>query len=128
MTADSTLAQLHGWLAVVVAVLAGVLAVLGLLHAFGVARSPAAKRWLDRVILVLIVAVAAAALVGLLVLLFTGPPRDWLHVVYAAVALAAAPLARLEAGRRRSNRLGAWVAVGGLLTLAALLRLWGTGS
>jgi hypothetical protein len=47
--------------------------------------------------------------------------------VYAAAALAAAPVARAVAAARASSRTGAWVAVGGLVTLAALLRLWGTG-
>jgi len=128
MPAGSTLAQLHAWIAVVVAVVAALLVALGTLQALGIVRGGSAKLWLDRLILVLLAAVTVACVVGLLVLVLVAPPREWLHLVYAALALAAAPLARYTAARRRSRRLGAWVAGGGLLTLAALLRLCGTGS
>jgi hypothetical protein len=127
MTSGSLLAQVHLWAAVAVVALAASLVIGGVLEAVGVLRGQAARRWLDRLILALLVAAAAAALVGPLLLLVVGPPRDWLHVVYAGVAIGAAPLARLEAARRGATRYGRWVAVGGLVTLAALLRLWGTG-
>jgi hypothetical protein len=65
--------------------------------------------------------------VGPVLVIVMAPPREWLHLVYAAAALAAAPVARAIGAARGSSRLGAWVAVGGLVTLAALLRLWGTG-
>jgi hypothetical protein len=128
MLAGSTLAHLHAWIAVVVAIVAALLVVLGTLQALGIVRGRIAKLWLDRLILGLLAAVAVASAVGLLVLVLVAPPREWLHLVYAALALAAAPLARYVGARRGSTRLGAWVAGGGLLTLAALLRLWGTGS
>ena len=89
--------------------------------------APRSRRWLDRAIIALLLVTGAAAIVGPLLLIAVGPPREWLHLVYAAAALAAAPAARAIAAARGSSRTGAWVAVGGLVTLAALLRLWGTG-
>ena len=127
MTFADGLAQLHLALAVGAAVVAAGVVVLGLVDATGVVTADRSKRLLDRGILALLVVTAAAAIVGPLVLLVAGPPREWLHLVYAAAALAAAPVARAIAAARGSSRTGAWVAVGGLVTLAALLRLWGTG-
>jgi hypothetical protein len=127
MTYGDGLAQLHLALAVATAVVAAGVVVLGVVESAGLVTAARSKRLLDRGILALLVVTAATAVVGPLVLLVAGPPREWLHLVYAAAALAAAPVARAIAGARRSSRTGAWVAVGGLVTLAALLRLWGTG-
>ena len=127
MTFENGLAQLHLALAVAAAIVAAALVVLGLVDAAGLVTGPRSRRWLDRAILALLLVTAAAAIVGPLVLLVVGPPREWLHLVYAAAAFAAAPVARAIAAARGSSRTGAWVAVGGLVTLAALLRLWGTG-
>jgi hypothetical protein len=127
MTFADGLAQLHLALAVAAAIVAAGIVALGVVDAAGVVTAPRSRRWLDRGILALLVVTAAAAIVGPLVLVVTGPPREWLHLVYAAAALAAAPVARTIAAARGSSRTGAWVAVGGLVTLAALLRLWGTG-
>jgi hypothetical protein len=127
MTFADGLAQLHLALAAGAAVVAAGVVVLGVVDAAGVVTADRSKRLLDRGILALLVVTAAAAIVGPLVLLVAGPPREWLHLVYAAAALAAAPVARAIAAARGSSRTGAWVAVGGLVTLAALLRLWGTG-
>jgi hypothetical protein len=77
---------------------------------------------------VLIAVVAAASVVGVIVLVAVGPPREWLHVAYAAAALWTVPVARAVGRTRASTRIGWWVAAGGLVTLAALLRLWGTGN
>jgi hypothetical protein len=127
MTFENGLAQLHLALAVAAAIVAAAVVVLGIVDAAGLVTTPRSRRWLDRAILALLLVTAAAAIVGPLVLLVVGPPREWLHLVYAAAALAAAPVARAIAAARGSSRTGAWVAVGGLVTLAALLRLWGTG-
>ncbi|HEX5826423.1 MAG TPA: hypothetical protein VFY23_02800 [Candidatus Limnocylindrales bacterium] len=121
------LAQVHVLLAVATAVVAGLLVVLGLLDATGMLTGARSKRWVDRAILALLALAAATAILGPLIVILVGPPRDWLHLLYAAVAIGAAPVARLEAARRNSTRAGAWVALGGLVTLGALLRLWGTG-
>jgi hypothetical protein len=127
MTGGDAFAQLHLALAVATAVVAASVVVLGVVSALGVVTAAFGKRLLDRAILALLVVTAAAAIVGPLVLVLVGPPREWLHLVYAAAALAAAPVARAIGAARGSSRVGAWVAVGGLVTLAALLRLWGTG-
>ena len=119
------LAELHAWLAVATAVLAVALTVVALLLAVGVLRS---RRWLDRLILALLVAVAAALLLGPVIAIGRGAgPADPLHFVYAMVALLAVPVARLVAYGRGSTRVGWWVVAGGLVTLGALLRLWATG-
>ena len=127
MTFGNGLAQLHLALAVAAAVVAAAIVVLGVVDAAGLVTAPRSRRWLDRAIIALLLVTGAAAIVGPLLLIAVGPPREWLHLVYAAAALAAAPVARAVAAARGSSRTGAWVAVGGLVTLAALLRLWGTG-
>lgn len=118
------LATLHAWAATAAAILAALLVVLGLLDGAGVIR---ARRLLDRLILAALVAMAVAAFIGPLVLLTVRPPSDMLHLLYALVAFLAAPLARLESMRRHSARVGWWIALGGGVTLAALLRLRQTG-
>lgn len=118
------LATLHAWAAVAAAMIAAGLVVLGALDGLGVV---AARRGLDRLVLALLVATLLAALLGPGIVIGRAPPADPIHFLYAAVAILAAPLARLEAVRRRSARLGGWLAAGGLVTLGALLRLWGTG-
>jgi hypothetical protein len=127
MTAGSTVGQLHLWVAIAAAVVAAGVVVLGVVDALGIVTAARGRRWLDRALLALLALLAAAALLGPLVLLLVGPPGEWLHLVYAAAALAAAPVARAIAGSRGSPRIGGWIAGGGLVTLAALLRLWGTG-
>jgi hypothetical protein len=122
---------LHAWLASGAAILATGAVVLGALVALGAAGRRAGRRWLDRLVLALLVVVAAdvvlGGLVGILALGGRVGPADPLHFVYAMVALLAVPVVRLEAMRRRSARLGWWVCAGGLVTLGALLRLWATG-
>ena len=82
---------------------------------------------LDRAILVQMATVAVALLTGL-VLPFAGSgPGDPLHLLYAIVALAAAPLARFYPRYRSMVVLGRWVAVAGVVILGATLRLFMTG-
>ena len=122
------LAQVHAWLAVGAAVAAALATLTGLAMGAGIVHG---RRWLvaaDRLILVLLVLVAAALTLGPVLVLGRGAgPSDPLHLVYAGVALLALPVLRLEAMRRRSARAGWWVFAGGLVTLGALLRLWATG-
>ena len=127
MTYRDGLAPLHLALAVAATAVAVAVVALGFVDAAGLVSAPRSRRWLDLAILALLLVTGAAAIVGPLVLLVVGPPKEWLHLVYAAAALAAAPVARAIAAGRGTSRTGAWVAVGGLVTLAALLRLWGTG-
>lgn len=120
--------QVHGWLAIATAVIAVVVVVVGALAGLGILTPGRGRRWMDRGLLALIALVAGASVAGVVVLVLVGPPGEWLHLVYAAAALWAVPVARAIAGARASTRIGWWVAAGGLVTLAALLRLWGTGT
>jgi len=124
----STLAQVHAWLAVGAVVVAMLATLAGAALGAGFAGG---RRWLvaaDRLILALLVLVAVAVALGPVLALGRGSgPSDPLHLVYAAVALLAMPVLRLEAMRRRSARAGWWICAGGLVTLGALLRLWATG-
>ena len=125
MAAIGTLfAQLHAWVAIAAAVVTGLLVVLGALDGLGVV---AGKRWLDRLLIALLAILVVAAILGPGIVVGVRPPSDPLHYLYAVVAIGAVPAARYAAGRRAAPRVGWWVAVGGLVTLAALLRLWGTG-
>jgi hypothetical protein len=119
------IATLHAWLATASAVLAVLLVLLGSLVGIGVVHS---VRWLDRLIVAVMVSVATAGILGPLLFIAVAPPADTIHVLYAGVALLAAPVARLESIRRHSTRVGWWVAAGGLVTLGAVLRLWATGA
>ena len=125
------LAVLHAWLASAAAVVAAGAVVLGALAGLGLAAGRSARLWLDRLVLGLLAVVTAnVALGGLVAFLGLGGrsgPADPLHLVYAAAALVALPVARFEVERRGSTRVGWWVCGGGLVTLGALLRLWATG-
>jgi len=120
----SLFAQLHAWAALAAAVTAGLLVVIGALDSLGVV---AGKRWLDRILITMLACLGVAVLLGPGIVIGVGPPSDPMHYLYAFVAVAAAPWARYTAGRRGATRIGGWVAVGGLITLATLFRLWGTG-
>jgi uncharacterized membrane protein YwaF len=120
----SALAVVHAWVATLAAVVAAALVVLGVLDAL---RLVEARRWLDRLVLLLVATVIVAAILGPGIVIGVRPPSDPLHFLYALVAVMAVPAFRLVAQQRRSDRLGGWLAVGGLVTLGALLRLWATG-
>ena len=85
-------------------------------------------RWLDRLIGLLMVLVAVAGFLGPILFLVVAPPAEMVHILWAGVALFAAPVARLESMRRRSTRVGWWVAAGGLVSLGSILLLWATGT
>ncbi len=121
----------HAWIAAAAGIAAVAAASVGALVGVGPVRGHTARLWLDRLVLAVLVLVAAnVVLGGALAILAVGGrsgPADPLHLVYAVVALIALPVLRLEAMRRRSTRVGWWVSAGGLVTLGALLRLWATG-
>lgn len=118
------LARLHAWIAVASAVLAALMVVVGALDGAGVVR---ARAWLDRLAVALFAALVLVVLLGPGIVVGLGGPADPLHFLYAAVALAAVPLARLVATRRGSVRAGWWMAAGGLVTLGMLALLWQSG-
>jgi hypothetical protein len=71
--------------------------------------------------------VALAGLVGIAVALGQGPPRDPLHIVYGILAVGAVPGTAIVAGGRVGRgRAVAW-AIGGIVLLILVMRLFQTG-
>ena len=118
------LARLHAWIATASAVIAGLVVIVGALDGAGIVQ---ARAWLDRLAVALVGALVLVALLGPGIIIGLGGPADPLHLVYAAIALAAVPLARLVASRRGSVRPGWWMAAGGVATLGMLYLLWQSG-
>lgn len=119
-----TLSVIHAWTAGAAGAVSGAMLVVGALDGL---RLVAARRLLDGLVIALLVVLLLGTMLGPLVVITTAPPRDPLHLLYAGVALVAAPITRFEAARRRVARTGWWLGLGGLVTLGALLRLWVTG-
>jgi amino acid transporter len=84
----------------------------------------------DRALLLLLGVTAVAIVLGGVVFASGSRPADALHLLYAVVALVAAPVGWWLGGRggggRRSRRDG-WLAVAALLQLGIELRLFMTG-
>jgi hypothetical protein len=115
--------ELHRSLAlltVIAAVVVGILAIGGLVTG----RPLRFAR--DRAILAAAGLVATGALTGLLLLATTRGPHEGLHLVYAATALLAIPVARLGGGALARNRPLA-IAIAALITIALVIRLYQTG-
>jgi hypothetical protein len=92
----------------------------------GEVQSLGRRRWLDRSIIAVEVAVVAALLAGLAQLIAGPGPSDPLHFLYAALLVAALPVARMLGGRERRPRR--WVMVlAGVVALGLLVRLAQTG-
>jgi len=74
-----------------------------------------------------VIGLALTAVVGLVILVDSGPPEDPLHIVYGVLAVSALPLAAaIAAGRSDGQR--AVIAVVAMIVLAVLvLRLFETG-
>jgi hypothetical protein len=86
----------------------------------------ASYRELDAVILAQLAVTGAAAIVGLVLPVTGSAIRDPLHLLYAVVALVAAPIGRY-AGRGDARRIGRFAVVAGLVVLGSTLRLFMTG-
>jgi hypothetical protein len=119
------LARLHAWIATASAVIAGLVVIVGALDGAGIVH---ARAWLDRLAVALFGSLVLVALLGPGIIIGLGGPADPLHLVCAAIALAAVPLARLVASRRGSERPGWWAAAGGVATLGMLYLLWQSGA
>ena len=124
-TIGSLLAVLHLWVAIAGAIAAVILVVIGLLDGASIV---AARGWLDRLAAILFVTMVAAVLLGPGIVAGVGMPSSPVHFLLAAVAVLTVPALRFLAIRRRSTRVGWWMAAGAGLTLLALLSLWSTGS
>ncbi len=106
------------------AVAAGVV-LLGVAVATAAGRT-ASYRELDAAILAQLATTGAAAIVGLVLPIVGSAIRDPLHIVYAVVALAAAPIARYS-GHGDARRIGRFAVLAGLVVLGSTLRLFMTG-
>ncbi len=121
VAAMASIHELLAWLAIAVGLVA-------LAVAAAAALGRASRLAIDRAILGVIAAVGVAGLVGLGVAATGDGPADGLHWLYGPIALVSLPVARYLAGTRRpSRRIGQFVAIGALVLLAALLRLFMTG-
>jgi hypothetical protein len=121
----SMLAVLHAWVAVGGALVAVLLVIFGALDGAGLVKT---RGWLDRLGTILFVTMVAAVLLGPGIVAGVGMPSSPLHFVLAAIAVLTVPTLRLVAIRRRSTRVGWWMAAGAAMTLIALLSLWSTGA
>jgi hypothetical protein len=106
------------------AVAAGV-GLLGVALATAAGRT-ASYRELDAAILAQLATTAVASIVGLLLPVTGSAIRDPLHILYAVVALTAAPLGRYL-GRGDARRIGRFAVVAGLVVLGSTVRLFMTG-
>jgi hypothetical protein len=107
------------------AALAAGVALLVVALATAVGRT-ASYRELDGVILAQLAVTGVAAIVGLVLPVTGSAIRDPLHLLYAVVALVAAPLGRYL-GRGDARRIGRYAVVAGLVVLGSTLRLFMTG-
>src|SRR4051812_11926293 len=118
------MAELHGWLGrlglVLVVANAVWLLVLALTH-----RVPGVRTVL--LVGVTVVAVAFVAFVGLLTAVVSGPPRDPLHWLYAALALATLPVAAFFGANRAPRRQAVILLLGAIALVAFVVRLIQTG-
>ncbi len=71
-------------------------------------------------------ALVVAAALGLLVLLVLGGPHDALHLLYGVLALAALPLTAMVAAQRPARQQPLVRAVGTIVLLILVLRLFQT--
>jgi hypothetical protein len=83
-------------------------------------------RLLDATILAQLGTAGAAGIAGLVLPLAGSTIRDPLHVLYAVVAVAAAPIGRYL-GHAETRRIGRYAVVAGLVVLGSTLRLFMTG-
>ena len=104
-------------MAALVALVAGVRAVRG-------ASDGPAARGLEAVLLLLVGLTIAG---GLGILVGGGRPREPLHFVYAVVAMGILPTAAAFATRATPRTRAFVMSAGALVTLAVVIRLFGTG-
>ena len=115
---------IHLWLALVVALPAGAVAVLAAGRGLG---RPVPRRWIDRAVLAALACLALAIATGLVALTTSSTGlRDPLHFLYAVAAPLVLVLARWWAIPMEGRRV--WVLAGsGLVAVVLLLRLAQTG-
>ncbi len=114
----------HQWLAYVA--LAGAVLLLAA-AALGLAAPPRLRVWLDRAILVALVALAIAALSGLPLIVLSGGPADPLHLLYAVIGPGLIVVARYLGNDVDRRRRALYMAVAAITLLAVIYRLFTTG-
>jgi hypothetical protein len=127
------MAELHALSGRMTIVLAAVVAAWAVLMAL---RGRVAGAAFRVALVVLFVGVTAGAVFGLILALNMGPdpsqttggPRDFLHWVYAAFALAAIPIVAVIAAVRPARQRPIVLAIGALTMLGLTARLLQTGS
>lgn len=87
---------------------------------------------LDRAVLVVLAMIASAEILGVALLLTSARPADPLHFLYGAAGLVALPIAIFFGARTppvdgSRVRRDAWTAVGAIVLLGILFRLYATG-
>lgn len=117
------MAPIHVLLAWAAVAAGGALLVVAIATAAG---RTASYRALDAAILAQIGTTGAAAIAGVVLPLTGSTIRDPLHLLYAAVALGAAPIARYS-GRGDVRRIGRYAVLAGLVVLGSTFRLFTTG-
>lgn len=81
-----------------------------------------------RTLVAVLISAGVTALAGVALLISGEHPKEWLHLLYAALAFGLIPLADNASISLPSNRTrGVYRAVGGLLCLVILSRLFVTG-
>jgi len=115
---------LHQWLAYLA--LAGAALVL-VAAGSGLVAPRRIRVWLDRAILVALVALGVALLSGLPLIVLTGGPADPLHLVYALIGPAMLAGARYWGHDVGLRRRALYMAVAALALLAVIYRLFTTG-
>ncbi|HET6820636.1 MAG TPA: hypothetical protein VFH98_08790 [Candidatus Limnocylindria bacterium] len=116
--------ELHRWLAIVSAVLlAGAVVESAWSFRGRSVDPPAGSRLRGVAIIALLVTIAG----GLGLLLGGARPRELLHVVYAAIAVGALPVAASISRSWDARRIRIATLIGTLIMLVAVLRLFATG-
>ena len=116
--------SLHEWLAILALGVAVVS--LGVAVASW-ASGRSARTLLDRLILLQLGGLVASVLVGWLVWLVNGPPRDALHLLYGIVVFVPLPLARYLGQAGSARRAAGYLALGAAVMVGLIVRLFQTG-
>ena len=95
--------------------------------ALGLAAPERLRVWLDRAILVALVALGIAALSGLPLIVLTGGPADPLHFLYAVIGPGLIVVARYLGHDVDRRRRALYMAVAAITVLAVIYRLFTTG-
>lgn len=115
---------LHQWLAYLA--LAGASLVL-VAAGLGLVAPQRLRMWLDRAILLALLALGLALLSGLPLILLTGGPADPLHFLYALIGPAMLVGARYWGHDVALRRRALYMAVAAVALLAVIYRLFTTG-